>query len=221
MTQKELPIWLIASGVAMIVAALVVRHAIATPTPDWETSSAYTLPIDPLGLATKWFVLGALALVGGALLRWRHRWPANHVGPVNAFAARRLALVAAFSFSLACAVELSATEWTYVAWGESRDNITPEMENNRHLLIYPMSSSAASVKIYRIISRRRSNVGLSFIAANTTAEYAGGLRDEVRAQNRKTQLRLLSAWLGWAAVLVCGALFWQSLRRNGPDPAPR
>jgi hypothetical protein len=210
MRRNAIPVWLAVSGIALLAGAALVRYVIATPSPEWNKAyqGSYTLPFDPLGLANKWFILSILALIGGTVLYVLWRKNGRSVGERTATTARDALLVFGFWLALVCAVELSSNQWTYVAFGESRSNITPEMERDPHFLIYPMEFGGGdSVKIYRVISKQRSNLGMNMIARNTTPDVASDLFDSLRDDKRKAQLRGILAGLCWVAALAIAVVF--------------
>jgi len=226
MNKQEMPIWLSVSGLALIVSGFIVKYRLATPSPDWGMPimrERNPLPFDPLGLSNKWFFLGALAVIGGVVLfrLWRTSLP--QIAEHSAATIKNAALIAGFWLALACAVELSATQWTYISRGDrSSDNIAV-MKRDPHVLMYP-NKTFGGYTVYQIISKQRSNLGLSMIAQNTTPEVAGDLYNDLRKNQGKAQQRRLFSGLSWLAAIGFAVLFYRSQKQatsarvNAADP---
>ena len=217
MHKQQMPIWLLVSGVTLIISGFLVKYQLATPPPDWNAMYGrdHALPFDPLGLSNKWFFLGVLVfIIGTVLFRiWGTRLSSVTSQPTATV--KRTALVAGFWLALACAVELSATQWTYTARGLSSNDDVAALERNPHTLVIPKQGQFRTV--YSIISKKRSMMGLAMIADNTTRDIASDLARDIRKEQGKMQQRKTFAALSWIAAIGFGFLFYLTQKQTAAD----
>lgn len=215
-------IWLSISAVSLLVGGFVVRYFLASPTadPDNFMIRHYPLPTDPLNLALKWFVAAFFLSAAGGWLWFRsvrniRKTDSEDPAPADAGSVSRivanLVLLPAFWLALVCAVEFSSTEWTFTVFSKPLSEITPEMQNDHHFLIYDSVSAGSDSKmVYHIIPQALLTTTTLMLSRSGYPDAAGSAREGLRAADR----RKVAATFSWVVTAILAGAFIVISRRG-------